>query len=380
MKYKNINWLLAAALCFGLASCSQDNIVDDDTEIQDSSVKVTRATIDTNDAWIALGFKKSGNGWTSVGNYNKTNATDTAKYKVTFDDSIVSYRFIAATPQEANIQQDVVNDTTTFVVNLAHGSDVAICYKDTSFRKPENKLELIDKTLQMPAMRHQSALLGFNISLQSKKNTNGLETNPYYGWYIQVDTFELHNVAKQGVMRFIEDGENKGNQADQLTEAPANFITNEFCAFTNKSNSTTQYVQVAMVPYKYSEEHSVSIDLIMRLINPADATDYQRVSYTIGLFSYDSNKNQGPLDIYSGRAYTYNLKIAASQPELWLYVDDWDGTEQSHSTTVGGGNNTEGTNDDGTPKTPDNVSDWILDWESTWGSGTNNNDYNSLGN
>ncbi len=134
-----------------------------------------------------------------------------------------------------------------------------------------------------------------------------------------------------------------------------------------------------MVPYKYSETHSVTADLIMHLINPADPTDTQRVSYTVGLFSLDDANEQTALNIFSGRAYSYNLKIAASQPQLFLYVSDWDGDEQTSNTTVGGGNNSEGTNDDGTPKTPDNVSDWIIEWESTWDNGGNNNDYNSLG-
>ena len=381
MKRLNLLTTLAVALGIGFASCSEDNLPigpDVDTVVE-SDLKITRAALETNDPWIALGFKKTGNTWSALGNYNKKDNKDTARYKITFDEDVLKYRFIAATPQQASIITLKENDSTTFAVNLAHSSDVAISYKDVKFSRPADKTQIIDSTIALPNMRHQAALLGFNISMQDKRNSSGEQMNPFYGWYIKIDTFQLHNVLKEGVVRFIKDGENKGNQADKVEETSGKFIVTSQCAFTNKQSSTTQYVQVAMVPYKYSETHSVTADLIMHLINPADPTDTQRVSYTVGLFSLDDANEQTALNIFSGRAYSYNLKIAASQPQLFLYVSDWDGDEQTSNTTVGGGNSSEGTNDDGTPKTPDNVSDWIIDWESTWGNGGNNNDYNSLG-
>ena len=218
MKRLNLLTTLAVALGIGFASCSEDNLPigpDVDTVVE-SDLKITRSALETNDPWIALGFKKTGNTWSALGNYNKKDNKDTARYKITFDEDVLKYRFIAATPQQANIITLKENDSTTFAVNLAHSSDVAISYKDVKFSRPTDKTQIIDSTIALPNMRHQAALLGFNISMQDKRNSSGEQMNPFYGWYIKIDTFQLHNVLKEGVMRFIKDGENKGNQADKV--------------------------------------------------------------------------------------------------------------------------------------------------------------------
>ena len=73
MKRLNLLTTLAIALGIGFASCSEDNLPigpDVDTVVE-SDLKITRAALETNDPWIALGFKKTGNTWSALGNYNK---------------------------------------------------------------------------------------------------------------------------------------------------------------------------------------------------------------------------------------------------------------------------------------------------------------------